>query len=160
MKVSMNEQGNEAGRKTTKKPNHISARRLIWFVVVCLIIFGAWLQKSIGSDSASVGSDSASDSEELYVESVASEVTFRNENLLDEHYKKHGIEMGFATADAYEQAAAAVVGNKEALHKTEAEDGDDVYYLVSTNELVIVSTDGYIRTYFKPDDGIEYYNRQ
>ena len=68
--------------------------------------------------------------------------------------------MGFATADAYEQAAAAVVGNKEALHKTEAEDGDDVYYLVSTNELVIVSTDGYIRTYFKPDDGIEYYNRQ
>ena len=144
MKASMNEQGNEAGRKTTKNPYHISVRRLIWFVLVCLIFFGTWLQKSIGSDS----------------DSVASEVTFRNENLLDEHYKKHGIEMGFATADAYEQAAAAVVENKEALHKTEAEDGDDVYYLVSTNELVIVSTDGYIRIYFKPDDGIEYYNRQ
>ena len=86
MKMQMKELGNEAGRKTTKKPNHISARRLIWFVVVCLILFGAWLQKSIGSDSASVGSDSISESEELHVESVASEVTFRNENLLDEHY--------------------------------------------------------------------------
>lgn len=153
MKVLMNEQENETNGETTKKPHRIFARRLIWFVLICLIFFGAWLQKSIGSNSTS-------DSEELHVESVASEVTFRNENLLNEHYKKHGIEMGFATADAYEQAAAAVVGNSEALHKTEAEDGDDVYYLVSTNELVIVSTDGYIRTYFKPDDGIKYYNRQ
>ena len=30
----------------------------------------------------------------------------------------------------------------------------------STNEFVIVSTDGYIRTYFKPSDGIEYFKRQ
>ena len=28
------------------------------------------------------------------------------------------------------------------------------------DEFVIVSTDGYIRTYFKPEDGIAYYNRQ
>ena len=48
------------------------------------------------------------------------------------------------------------VKNSAALHKTEAEDGDGVYYLESTNELVIVSTDGYI----KPNDGIAYYNRQ
>ena len=40
------------------------------------------------------------------------------------------------------------VKNSAALHKTEAEDGDGVYYLESTNELVIVSTDGYIRTFF------------
>lgn len=39
------------------------------------------------------------------------------------------------------------VKNSAALHKTEAEDGDGVYYLESTNELVIVSTDGYIRTF-------------
>ena len=52
------------------------------------------------------------------------------------------------------------VKNSAALHKTEAEDGDGVYYLESTNELVIVSTDGYIRTFFKPNDGIAYYNRQ
>lgn len=60
----------------------------------------------------------------------------------------------------YEKAASAVVTNPDALHKTEAEDGDDVYYVESTNEFVIVSTDGYIRTYFNPDAGIAYYNRQ
>ena len=42
----------------------------------------------------------------------------------------------------------------------EKEDGDDVYYIQDTNEFVVVSTDGYIRTYFNPDDGIDYYNRQ
>ncbi len=68
--------------------------------------------------------------------------------------------MGFASAKEYEQAAAAVVVNPEALHKTEAEDGDDVYYLESTNEFVIVSTDGYLRTYFNPSGGKAYYDSQ
>lgn len=53
-----------------------------------------------------------------------------------------------------------VIHAPEALHKLEAEDGDDVYYLEATNEFVIVSTDGYIRTYFYPSDGKEYFDRQ
>lgn len=85
---------------------------------------------------------------------------FRNQKLLNSHYEKHGKEMGFSSAKEYEKAASAVVTNPDALHKTEAEDGDDVYYVESTNEFVIVSTDGYIRTYFNPDAGIAYYNRQ
>lgn len=85
---------------------------------------------------------------------------FRNKKLLNSHFEKHGIEMGFDTAAEYEAAASAVVNNKDALHKTEKEDGDDVYYLEETNEFVIVSKDGYIRTYFNPNDGIKYYNRQ
>lgn len=80
--------------------------------------------------------------------------------MLNEHFQKHGVDMGFSSASAYETAAKKVVENSHSLHKIEAEDGDDVYYLESTNEFVIVSTDGYIRTYFKPDDGIAYYNRQ
>lgn len=85
---------------------------------------------------------------------------FRNAELLNEHFDKHGAAMGFATAQEYQAAASAVVNNPNALHKLEAEDGDDVYYLEATNEFVIVSTRGYIRTYFYPDSGIEYYNRQ
>ena len=87
-------------------------------------------------------------------------ITFRNESLLREHFDKHGKEMGFTDAKAYEQAAAAVVTNPLSLHKLEAEDKDDVYYLESTNEFVIVSTDGYIRTYFKPDKGKAYFDQQ
>lgn len=85
---------------------------------------------------------------------------FRSEKLLSQHYTKHGIEMGFSSKEAYEEAASKVVENPSALNKTEAEDGDQVYYLEKTNEFVIVSTDGYIRTYFLPSGGIDYYNRQ
>lgn len=87
-------------------------------------------------------------------------LTFRSDSLCEEHFEKHGIEMGFASAKEYEKAAASVVADSRALHKLEKEDGDDVYYLKETNEFVIVSTDGYIRTYFYPRDGIEYFERQ
>ena len=83
-----------------------------------------------------------------------------NERLLEQHYEKHGIEMGFASAEEYEAAACMVIANPDTLRKIEAEDGDDVYYLESTNEFVVVSKDGYIRTYFLPSGGLDYYNRQ
>ena len=88
------------------------------------------------------------------------EYHFRNNALLTEHYNKHGKEMGFKSKEEYEKAASDVANSKEALHKKEKEDNDDVYYIEATNEFVIISTDGYIRTYFKPDSGIKYYNKQ
>ena len=85
---------------------------------------------------------------------------FRNDNLLEQHYEKHGIEMGFDSMEEYEEAACAVIYNPDVLTKTEKEDGDYVYYVEETNEFVILSQDGYIRTYFNPSAGIDYYNRQ
>ena len=87
-------------------------------------------------------------------------LTFRKKKYLDEHYEKHGKEMGFASPEEYLAAANAVVVNPDALHKKEKEDNDDVYYVEATNEFVVVSADGYIRTYFNPSGGIDYYNRQ
>ena len=87
-------------------------------------------------------------------------LTFKNDSLKNQHYEKHGKEMGYKNADEYEQAAAAVVNNPASLHKLEAEDGDDVYYLEATNEFVIVSSKGYIRTYYYPGDGKAYFDRQ
>lgn len=86
--------------------------------------------------------------------------TFRNAELLMQHYEKHGKSMGFASAEEYAAAANRVISNPKSLHKKEQEDGDDVYYLEETNDFVIVSTDGYIRTYFRPENGIDYFNRQ
>lgn len=111
-----------------------------------------FMQNTVQSAESIDNTDKASDTNKTY--------TFRNQKLLNSHYEKHGKDMGFSSAKEYEKAASAVVTNPEALHKTEAEDGDDVYYVESTNEFVIVSTDGYIRTYFNPDAGIAYYNRQ
>ena len=44
--------------------------------------------------------------------------------------------------------------------KKEKDDNDDVYYIEDTNEFVVVSSDGYLRTYFNPDKGKAYYDRQ
>lgn len=93
-------------------------------------------------------------------EQLSEYLTFRYDDYLYEHYEKHGIDMGFESAQDYLDAANAVVYNPSSLHKIEEEDGDDVYYLEITNEFVVVSTDGYIRTYFNPSDGIDYFNRQ
>lgn len=103
------------------------------------------------------------DAESTYEETeeqLTEYLTFRYDDYLQEHYEKHGIDMGFASPEDYLDAANAVVYNPSSLHKIEAEDGDDVYYLEITNEFVVVSTDGYIRTYFCPNDGIDYFNRQ
>lgn len=135
-----------------KKKNlkHYGLARMLGVIVVLIFIVvgGRQIVPSNNNRTDSLGYSSES------------ALTFRNSRLLEEHYEKHGKDMGFPSAEVYEQAAATVVMNASALHKTEAEDGDDVYYLESTNEFVIVSTDGYIRTYFKPDAGIDYYNRQ
>ena len=84
---------------------------------------------------------------------------FRTQELLETHYYKHGKEMGFEDEKSYAEAANRVIVDPESLHKTQ-DDGDDVYYLESTNEFVVVSEEGYIRTYFSPDSEKRYYDRQ
>ena len=112
------------------------------------------------AETTSETTETSTISESAETEIPAKQYCFRNSELLDEHYKDHGIEMGFASAEEYEKAAAAVIDAPGVLHKYEKEDNDDVYYLESTNEIVIVSTDGFIRTYFKPDRGKDYFDEQ
>lgn len=111
------------------------------------------------SAEESISQESPESSEE-YVPSVEEYLSFRNDSLWESHYEKHGIDMGFASMEEYLEAANLVLYNEDTLHKIEAEDGDDVYFLEETGEFVVVSTDGYIRTYFIPDAGIDYFNRQ
>lgn len=93
-------------------------------------------------------------------EQSASSLQFRNERLLDDHFIKHGSEFGYSTKEEYLEGANKVINSPSSLHKQEGEDGDDIYYDEKSNEIVFVSEDGYIRTYFKPSEGINYYNRQ
>ncbi len=92
------------------------------------------------------------------------EYHFRSQKLLNEHFAKHGSEFpssfSYTTAEKYEHGASNVINSPTALHKTEKDDGDFVYYIEATNEFVVLSTDGYIRTYFLPSAGKSYYDRQ
>ena len=90
------------------------------------------------------------------------EYTFRTKSQFDGHYKKHGKEFGNITQEEYLKKANDLINNKSdtILHKTEAEDGDYIYYDTVNNEILFLSAKGYIRTYFKPNRGIDYYNDQ
>lgn len=83
---------------------------------------------------------------------------FRKQSYLDQHYEKHGIEMGFASAEEYLAAANAMIAHPDVLTKKEKEDNDDVYFLEATGEFAVVSTDGYLRTYYIADRA--YFDRQ
>lgn len=88
--------------------------------------------------------------------------TFRTKKQFDGHFEKHGKEFGSITQEEYLKKANDLINNDSdtILHKTEAEDGDYIFYDTVNNEILFLSADGYIRTYFKPSSGIDYYNRQ
>ena len=87
---------------------------------------------------------------------------FRSEKLFDSHYEKHGAEFGDITQDEYLDLANELINaeGENILHKTEKADGDFLYYDTETNEFLVLSTDGYIRTFFKPSAGLDYWERQ
>ena len=86
---------------------------------------------------------------------------FRNQDLLDSHYNKHSSEFGNISKEQYLQGANDLINSTsdDILTKTRA-NGDIIYYNPSTNEFAVKSADGCIRTYFKPSDGLDYFNRQ
>ncbi len=122
------------------------------------------IQDTAASEVADIqGTDVSveSDTQEIVLEETEiSDHTFRSKKLLNDHYKKHGLEMGFDSAQEYVENANRVISSPDVLYKLEEEDNDHVYYLEETNEFVVVSQDGYIRTYFNPSAGIDYFNRQ
>lgn len=83
---------------------------------------------------------------------------FRSESSLQSHFQKHGEETGCKTAEEYLACANDVVADPTSLHKIQREDGDDVFFRTTTGEIVIVSPEGHIRTYFITD--LDYYDRQ
>lgn len=149
--------------KETEDKNMTGVRnRITRTVVILILVIAALSGKQLLPGGANNGDVSSSTTDSNYYGENESSPSyqFRNDKYLSQHFEKHGSEFGYVTKEEYLAGANKVISSKDALHKTEAEDGDDVYYLEASNEFVIVSTDGYIRTYFKPSGGIDYYNRQ
>lgn len=98
------------------------------------------------------------------VSAAVKKLTFRSAKLLDEHFDKHVIkkkEYGNISKQTYLEKAQNLIGSDSSnvLSKKRA-DGSRVFYNKSTNDFAILSKDGYIQTLFKPDDKLDYYNRQ
>lgn len=86
--------------------------------------------------------------------------TFRTPEKLIKHFEEHKRATGCETAEEYLIKANAVINNPQSKVKIETDesDNDKVYYLSQTGEIVFVSEDGFIRTYYIADD--EYFERQ
>ena len=84
--------------------------------------------------------------------------TFPRYDLRRNRLVPHLPHRGQTAAEEYLAAANAVVANPAAFHTLQAEDGDDLYFLESTGEFVVVSPAGYIRTYYLTDR--DYFERQ
>ena len=128
-------------------------------VLITLIILISFVITNMGSNDNESNSSNTS-SNIVSDDGSGQSYHFRNDNLLTQHFQKHGNEFSYDTKEEYEAGASAVINNPKALHKIESKDGDDVYYVEETNEFVVLSTDGYIRTYFKPSGGKSYYDRK
>lgn len=131
----------------SSRPFPANFRRLAVFLLAAFLSFALCLP-GCASPADRADQDSA----------TASHLAFRTEEKLQQHFDKHGWETGTANADEYLAAANAVIANPDAEHKLQAEDGDDLYYLDPTGEFVVVSPEGYIRTYFITDHA--YFERQ
>ncbi len=143
--------------KSEDRNKHNKNKKNIFTSIVAglLVILALFIGKVFNVDISSLWQDT-----NYTKEQSISSLQFRNEKFLEEHFVKHGNEFGYSSKEEYLAGANKVISSPSSLHKKEGEDGDDIYYDKNSNEIVFVSGDGYIRTYFKPSEGIDYYNRQ
>jgi pyocin large subunit-like protein len=80
----------------------------------------------------------------------------------EHHWRKHGAEFPeLKSAADYEAAAHAFVSHPPPGTLTKHEsDGDTLFYNPASNTFAVRRRDGAPRTMFKPDNGMEYWNRQ
>jgi hypothetical protein len=84
---------------------------------------------------------------------------FATGDKLMDHFRKHGAEFGYETAKQYLQGAQRLVSG-EGIETFVRASGDTLFYDAATNEFAVLSKEGVIRTYFKPERGIEYWLTQ
>ncbi|HBV98040.1 MAG: hypothetical protein JL50_00965 [Peptococcaceae bacterium BICA1-7] len=92
----------------------------------------------------------------------AGKAGFRTTELFESHFAKHAGEFGNITKEQYLKGAQNLINSKpggDILSKVRP-NGDTIFYNKATNEFAVKANDGAIRTYFKPTDGLEYFNRQ
>lgn len=76
------------------------------------------------------------------------------------HFQKHMDEFSFKNADEYLQGAQKLTSGGEGILTFTRKGGDTLFYNPTTNEFAALAKGGeIIRTYFKPEQGLEYWRR-
>ncbi len=89
-------------------------------------------------------------------------VGFRSPAKLEEHFRKHGAEFRVASAEEYLRLAQSLrdapVGGE--ILELVRDDGTRSRFDRATGAFVAFDADGTIRTFFRPNDGLRYFERQ
>lgn len=87
------------------------------------------------------------------------QVTFERPELITKHYEKHREEFGDITEAEYLQKANQLYAEtlSDDVKQLTRSDGSIAKYKFSTNEFLVITKGGNIRTYFKPVDGADYW---
>lgn len=93
---------------------------------------------------------------------VRTDIGFRTRRNLEEHYEKHGREFGSITQDEYLRQAQTLRDQSVGGDILEATRNDGVITRFNRNSgaFLAFNKDLTIRTYFRPNDGERYFNRQ
>lgn len=93
---------------------------------------------------------------------VDTRVGFTSKRALEEHFQKHGDEFGSITQAQYLRLAQelrdADVGGS--VRETVRSDGVVTRFDTRTGDFIAFHEDKSIRTFFKPNDGLRYFERQ
>jgi hypothetical protein len=75
------------------------------------------------------------------------------------HFEKHAAEFGYRTPVEYLRGARDLVGRSGVQTFTRS-NGDRLFYDAARNEFAVLKPDGVLRTYFRPQNGSEYWRIQ
>lgn len=75
------------------------------------------------------------------------------------HFEKHAAEFGYRTPVEYLRGARDLVGRGGVQTFTRA-NGDKLFYDAARNEFAVLKPDGVLRTYFRPQNGSQYWRSQ
>jgi len=93
---------------------------------------------------------------------VRTQIGFRSRSQLDQHFAKHGSEFGNISRNEYLFAAQQLRDRPAGSDVMEIvrNDGTVSRFDRATGAFLAVNRDGTIRTFFKPNDGENYFRRQ
>ena len=93
---------------------------------------------------------------------LRSDIGFRTRRNLEEHFQKHGREFGSISQSEYLRQAQTLRDSPSGGDILEAvrEDGTTTRFDRKTGDFIAFNEDFTIRTYFRPNDGERYFQRQ
>lgn len=140
----------------------MKSSRFLALLLALLMILGCF----VGCGSGEVQGTDEAESDVLSWD-ITEYSQFRTKEHWEDHYQKHVIDQeefvedfGDISKEQYLMLAQWLMDFADDEVQIKEDDGDLLYYDAENNFFGVMSDDGYIRTFFRPSAGQEYFDRQ